>query len=172
MLKETNSIVAGSFPLQIYLNETWNSSDMDIFTHDRSVLSFFGIDPEDTNNKNEIGRTYNSIAAYKNFCDTLYEVRHNGLRVQIILSDKLDMIENFDFDVCKIYFDGSKKYHTEHHDAITSKTITFNVDRKATNTSVFRLEKYEYRGFTMKDKDEFLKLYNGSSVYGYGLQRF
>jgi hypothetical protein len=47
MLKDTDSVIAGSYPLQVYHNETWEGSDIDIFTTSTKMKEYmdkkFGI---------------------------------------------------------------------------------------------------------------------------------
>jgi hypothetical protein len=43
MLKDTGSVIAGSYPLQVYHNEKWEGSDIDIFTTSTKMKAYMNL---------------------------------------------------------------------------------------------------------------------------------
>ena len=75
----------------------------------------------------------------------------NGLKdgSQYNISDPFELINEFDFDFCKVYYDGYK-LHVKNWDSIINFTSKIN---KGFGTNISRKEKYERRGFTIIDDE-------------------
>ena len=159
-LEETNSIIAGSYPLQTILNEEWESSDLDIFTGNKSMLKYFDQFYTPyllTDEKDKYKYTYESkVVEYKT---------PTNFKIQVIYSDKFALtsdniavkdkvFKHFDFDFCKVGFDG-KTLYVANPKAVKDRKITYDFS-KLTMKTYERLLKYEKRGFTLTNRDEFV----------------
>jgi hypothetical protein len=161
----SNSFIAGSFPLQVYLNESWKDSDIDIFTTGKYISQhlisknyrykiIFSKDMEDVIN------SVNSRYAGK-FDSVIEFTLHTGTRLQVIQTEaaiSMDtVLGSFDFDFCKVAWDGHS-FTMHNRGAIDKRECEYNVNRKINHKCAERLAKYESRGFTITNREEMLKL--------------
>lgn len=156
-LKETESVIAGSLPLQIVLGETWVDSDLDIFCKNQEMLLYF----------NQFYKAYPISEAdskrYNVVFDQVVEYHTpTGFKIQVIWSKSLkeivkDTLDRFDFDFCKVAFDGDK-FHIAVPEAVKSRSCTFNYNPHSTSIKNYhRLIKYEKRGFIVSNREEFIQ---------------
>ncbi|MEX0598854.1 MAG: hypothetical protein WD512_20390 [Candidatus Paceibacterota bacterium] len=157
ILKQLEAITAGSFPLQVFLDENWVGSDLDIFIKMPKTLSGSLIHkyleaicfshkiltPMDMQN--------NHYAKFKSVHEYTLTT---GFRIQIICLDTVYMspdsvISQFDFDFCKIAwcFVLDKLYITNRK-SIETRSCTYDLKLKR-NNGAERLHKYQLRGFSI-----------------------
>jgi hypothetical protein len=162
ILKQQEAITAGSFPLQVFLGEKWEGSDLDIFmkmpkTLSGSLIHKFleGIcyshkilTPDDMQN--------NHYAKFKSVHE--YTLA-SGFRIQLICIDTNYMspesvISQFDFDFCKIAWCFSlDKLYITNRKSIETRSCTYNL-KLNNNKSTERIHKYELRGFNVTISNE------------------
>ena len=105
---ETNSLIAGSYPLQILLKSKWADSDLDIFTSSPKMDQWLQqslkpnilvSDPKST----YADDAFQTVTEYKNKQDFRIQVIYDPY----IGSDIVNQVfERFDFDFCKVGYDG------------------------------------------------------------------
>lgn len=174
MLLKTNSVIAGSYPLQVYLGEKWNKSDLDIFTFSEEMIKYL---EEKYGNGVNITIKYLSKkhknSKYKYFSeqgklDKVIEFKtETDFKVQVIRY--MDLIEDvnvvdytfdrFDFNFCKVGFDG-KELHIFDKNSVINKMTNYDLNHKLTPKTLERLLKYEKRGFVLINKQDFIKKFN------------
>lgn len=164
------TFTAGSFPLQVFLNEVWAGSDLDIFVSNflrddykllRSNLESISSNIKPLYNKSKttmetdakatVDISYSDNNNIKNVWEyTLY----NGFRIQIIETHCYTIeriVERFDLDFCKIAFDfylSELIISPNCRKAIESKTSKYHI-KKTMKHNYERIHKYEKRGFTI-----------------------
>lgn len=163
LIKRTDSCVAGSFPLQLYLHEFWEDSDLDIFTSEKTaVFGYFRqyFKPIKTSSHNY---KYGKMEVIQQFEE--YQTP-KGFRVQVIYSSKFKSDEKgkitdkvpdeFDFEFCMNTFDG-EDLKIRHPETIKSRSCTYDFKRKAPNMKTYeRMLKYKERGFYLENHEEFV----------------
>ena len=91
-----DTYIAGGLILQIVTGDTWQT-DIDIFTSNSAVcqkISHFGRIIE-----NSVG---------KHYPDSVQSYYLDGCKIDVIQCDPIKRISEFDLDICKCYFDGSR----------------------------------------------------------------
>ena len=154
MLKSTNSIIAGSYPLQVYHGETWKCSDIDIFTTSEKMRDYIKKQFKDEKIIEQKNNTY----SYTNFTHSVVtEYNSPSIKVQLITlknySKAMDILNNFDFNFCKATFDGTEFTIS---DEAMLKEGKFDLTRVPSFKSYYRLIKYEKRGFTVSNREELI----------------
>lgn len=70
-------------------------------------------------------------------------------KIDIIQITSLDdVFSGFDFDFCKVWFDGSH-FHIKCPEAVLTRTCSINDDLVVLRKADVRIPKYEARGFTI-----------------------
>ena len=132
------TVLCGGIVLQTILGETWDS-DIDIFTTNKDLTSF------------EFG-TWQSVQK-----ESSYMIVPGVIKVYTNVNDKIDIIQitsleevfaGFDFDFCKVWFDG-QHFHIKHPESVLTKTCFVNDDLISLRKAEIRIPKYESRGFTI-----------------------
>jgi len=180
-LSDNHCVIAGSFPLQVFLGETYENSDIDIFgikvntNGVNTYLSQFytGVYQEYPDPKGYFGfdkGTNNFI-----ICEVIkYTLPRITIQVISFLNtgQKKPIIHNtgditseftferFDFDFCKIAYDGSTLW-IENPESLATKSCSVKLLR-CTQKTIGRMEKYESRGFTFLNKEDILEYLNPS----------
>jgi hypothetical protein len=174
-LKNTDSIIAGSYPLQVYHDETWEGSDIDIFTANTVMKEYMDKNFErnitlksnnydkfikSSNNKNYdkfIKSSNNKNYEHSKYIiSELIEYNTSTIKIQLIIIKNIKkithIVRNFDFDFCKTTFDGKEFNITDE-----GKNKVGNCSSKEAPCVLryFRLIKYESRGFTVLNRDKF-----------------
>lgn len=136
--------ITGSLIVQALLNETWES-DIDIVTTDKTFCSLpFG------KWLTCVGYTerYKDIPGLFNVING--EINGNGGRSVKIDIIQVENIQNhiamYDFDFCKVRFDGSE-IHISNYDAIESKSCSVTRKSNRFHNLNERVAKYRKRGF-------------------------
>ena len=141
-----DTFLCGGLVLQTILGETWDS-DIDIFTTNRDLTQFdFGTW---TSVEKESAYTIipGVIKVYSG-CVTSND-QNSDQKIDIIQMTSLEeAFSGFDFDFCKVWFDGYH-FHIKHPEAVLSKTCTINNDLVTLRKADVRIPKYESRGFTI-----------------------
>lgn len=153
LLYKTNSIIAGSFTLQCYLNENYKNSDLDIFTLTPEIFQNIFI---------SLKFVIFDQPNYNKF--TVYESKNKSSKIQLIKPKETfrtvnELIEKtFDLNICMIKFNGYNIIITDEikwH--IKEKTmIIVNEDYLSTN----RIDKYKNRGFKLLLNEHVIQLNN------------
>lgn len=145
LLRDTGSIIIGSFPLAYLTQWSFMPNDIDVFIpfNKEDVLIKYLLDNgfSKTDKYDEYYKTLSQISR-------IIEFTKNNKRIQlIILSDKTysikDVINTIDFDICKVGYDGNK--------IMTSDDILEGIKRCEIKIhkecSEQRKKKYQARGF-------------------------
>lgn len=170
ILKETKSVIAGSFPLQCILDETWVESDIDIFCKHLIVHEFIDeyLLSLESSKKVRIIRD-SQYSGYHSI--TNYKINHNGneIIIELITTNHYDVVRHLendiDMDVCRVYFDGENVFSYTDSNKFENKQATFDQHRRTYgpggNDSFVnhltveqhkhkRCSKYEKRGFEIQ----------------------
>jgi hypothetical protein len=153
ILKTTNSIMSGGFVLQAILGETWETSDIDIYCYESNVpllLHKIGITEKEDNYHPRYQNHYPELAIY-NLMNRVINDEFSRIQIIVIKDTALieDFIKIFDFDLCRVMFDGTTIKTLAALDKIMEKKITFNpmYYAKFNYKHVERIKKYTERGF-------------------------
>jgi len=185
-LVETKSVIAGSYPLQVYLGEYWEDSDLDIFTenifqlclyfnrlcgqrnmfvYQRSILDEVSIFIFGDNT----GSCYIHTGDFQLF---EFETKKH-LRIQLISSVQYrntDTISAFDLGFCKVAFDGQQLLMSDKRSVLTRR-YSFDLEKEFSQPLDFeekcrkvqhmlktakRIVKYQKRGFEIPNWKEYL----------------
>lgn len=163
MLKYTDSVIAGSYPLQVYHDETWKGSDIDIFTTSTEMKEYMdkkfknGVSLKRENiYYDEIKRGKNNYDITMSRISEVIDYNTPKINIQLIMVENIekiiDITQNFDFDFCKTTFDGEEFNIT---DEGKNKIGNYSLKDSKTVLGYFRLIKYEKRGFTVLNRDKF-----------------
>ena len=135
----SNTVLCGGLVLQTILGENWNT-DIDIFTTEH-LTSIDGL---------QFNRccddSYTIIPGVKD----LYRGEFYGVKIDIIHMTSLDdVFSGFDFDFCKVSFDG-QHFHMKNPYSVLHKVCTLHESAVCLKKASERIPKYEARGFTIK----------------------
>jgi len=160
-LKKTGSIIAGSYPLQVFHNLTWMWSDIDIFTNNLAMLYYL---------EQHLGRStilkrghynhYNHHDGNYTFLRCrVYEFHSGPKPIQLIYmfnkATNEEVVQKFDFEFCRAAYDGEK---LELSEAAKNKEGAFDCSkRQATKKTLSRLSKYEKRGFKVTNRAQLVE---------------
>jgi len=139
ILSESTTVLSGGLVLQTLLQTSW-PTDIDILTTDTTLSKL----PIGTWTKFE--RTdYNAIPGMIGLVKgTIPAIGGFTINVDIIQVKNIEEhIANYDFDFCKVSFDG-EEFHIEDCDAVNSKSCVVKTSK--TNLEN-RMTKYKSRGF-------------------------
>ena len=150
MLKETNSIIAGSYPMAVCVGRTFNPSDIDIFTKGDKMREYLDEIFEEKSSKEH--ETYYKCS---DFIKTkVYEYQAKNIKIQLIdVFDKLPLegvVDKFDLDFCKVFFDGDNTYVNE---AFLNRTCEYDLTKTPSQKTHERIIKYAARGFVVTNED-------------------
>lgn len=185
-LYETNTIMAGSFPLQCLLGENYGDSDIDLYCH----MPLYDIYPPFgqwlyNNFKLKHHPSCINWASY-NFIPGLikyYSYSSQNITIQImIVNDNISPCQFvntwFDLSFCEVIFDGK---FLKYEDRVLNKLGSINSkylngEYQTWNYIYYdRILKYEKRGFTINNKDDYNKgreIAHHHNKDGYNLQPF
>jgi hypothetical protein len=157
-------LAAGSFPLQVYLNERYVNSDLDIFTTHHEATDFLMqqqgvkfklLTPDMKANRDDYTFSFD-------FQVSEFTLLGSGFRIQIIEPPYRNVekaIEDFDFDFCKIYWDFlNAELVILNKTAVVTKSCDYDLSRKVHYNCDKRLQKYQDRGFTVRNAEKMLAL--------------
>jgi hypothetical protein len=154
ILKSTNSIMSGGFVLQAILGEEWKTSDIDIYCYESNVsllLEKIGISEEPSLHP-RYNNHYTELTVY-NLMDRVINDEYSKIQIIVIKDTTLieDFIRIFDFDVCRVMFNGTTIRSLTPLHKIMDKEITFNpmYYAKFNYKHIERVLKYQERGFTI-----------------------
>ena len=169
-MKETGSMISGSFILQCILKEEWKNSDIDIYVpmigntiympkaeqKGETIYMKSNVDNFMHYQMHFDGHHDNyAIHDYIKYVRTYF---NNTQHIQIIGVDiEKDTLlsfvnETFDFSICKNIYDGKGNLILSNLHDIYHKTLNFNSTRSS-SSSIDRYYKYQNRGFVFKNKD-------------------
>lgn len=155
-LKKSKAVIAGSYPLQVYHSKTWAGSDIDIFATDIETLlplleKYYG-KAVSIRKKEPYSQSKERYADFTK-CN-VYDFMAPKIKVQLVhileLPNSTDIIERFDFDFCKIYFDGEKMYLNK---SVKTMTCQYDESRHINKVTYHRMTKYEGRGFKITNRE-------------------
>lgn len=156
--------ISGSFPLQVYLDEDWPESDLDIFMPRSSNNKIKAFLEKTCPKKDLVPLNLQNNKNYNYKWDTSMSVCEytlpTGFRIQVIemLNYSMDSIlRSFDFDFCKIafyYYQDLPHLNIHNLTSILTRTCTYPLDRKIDSKYDERLAKYEKRGFKITNAKE------------------
>lgn len=144
IFKIGKTVLSGGLIVQTMLGEFWQS-DVDIYTTDaKAVIEVLcKLHPYWLEEPKGIGHSYN------NETEISYNV-YRGTYVKGVIVEIMEVVDpvsginnNFDFDFCKCYFDGTD-FHALNPIALATKT-----HKGRTAITKGRTYKYEMRGFTI-----------------------
>ncbi len=180
VLQETQSAIAGSFPLQYLLDEFWSFSDVDIWTPNKNnaelIASYllkrgFGM-PVRINPLTTDEDTYSRLHRYVLY---IYQFRPKVSNLQpiqvIVLKPNItliDVITSFDIDACCVFTDGEQIVSAYEQTDLKTKTTCLNSSAIYQQSpyewfrTLRRVEKYIDRGFTFDWQNLRYGLYNSS----------
>ncbi len=211
IIKRENAIISGSFVLSAVLDNKFKSNDIDIYIQgkydkEHPILQFFtNLGPKISNkyryikikgkynvriesisshtpySTNPVNKIVNLTITYNDFDNNCC----GCIKLQLIFieEDPYHFINNnFDFDFCKVSFDGDT-FKSEHFDKITNLTGSicdkyldscWNLETKTSRyriaKTIERIDKYMKRGFTIDNKYQLLDIaiknleYNGPDL--------
>lgn len=158
---------AGSFPLQVFLDEDWSGSDLDIFvlkTGEPRYSSLRHCLRSIAVSEMKLSTDKARASNYEFFNEVWEYTLSSGFRIQIIevINSSMDRIlKNFDFDFCKIAWSFNESKHLvispRTRKAIETRTCEFDLSLRNKHKCAERLEKYEARGFTVTNAKEMLE---------------
>lgn len=150
----TNTIISGSFILSTILNENYSNTDIDIYVDnqfDYIRLIKFLVRSKYTLKGNILDNFSYNYLINNNliiYVDTFIKTTNNNIKIDVIYcKNNIKVIENFDLDIVKNFYNGSNfyvydltkiLYKTDH---INESTIT-EIKQK-------RIIKYRNRGFNI-----------------------
>lgn len=147
----TKSFISGSFMMQVYLNVNWDDSDIDVFTGQldwvNKLKQLYSWKVKENNEKYE--------AMVLDF------VTPSGKVLQVIYRKDLtaiEVLESFDLSFCQIGFNGKEMIMSSvARTALDNYSGTYTLsigDRPISQKIRERLQKYEKRGFTIRNKSQ------------------
>ena len=152
-----NKVLCGGLVLQTILGEEWKT-DIDIFTTDRVLTSIGPIPFKEMKKESEylvvpgVFKVYHGTICGK-VHDTINGQTNNTVEdigIDIIhISSLDDVFAGFDFDFCKVWFDGYN-FHMKAPNSVLDKVCTVDEDSVTLRKAETRIPKYESRGFTIK----------------------
>lgn len=168
-LKETRSFISGGFALQVYLGEKWQDSDLDIFTDNNNInhylrkkyksynlperdFDYYDLFTIDYREYQEKYKLY--ISNYKSPSNLNIQVIRKGGE-SLLPTPTKELIETihseFDFDFCKVAFDGENLYIDKPKSLINRIGYVNSkyLHKPITPTLLSRIQKYSKRGFTI-----------------------
>lgn len=170
-MKNTGSIISGSFILQCILKEDWNS-DIDIYvpmigntiyppSGNKDETNFIKSDVDNFmyyqmnfKGRHDIYADLNSVIKYvRNYYKQNQIIQIIG--IDIARHDVSTFInDTFDFSICKnaYYFDGKDNLVLSNLNNIYHKMLNFE-SKNAVQSSISRYYKYQKRGFVFKNKN-------------------
>lgn len=172
VLRSSQAVVAGSFPLQMIMNVVWSDSDVDIWTSNqrgvKNLISYFlQLDYElpsqlGTESLSEDYLRFGRTVKHIHFLHHLQKAKFPRVQIIVLYADEdekestypiLSAINNFDIDACKVFFDGQKfftmfdlTYLPEKETSIGMKAIETQSPFEWLRT-IKRIHKYQDRGF-------------------------
>ena len=177
ILRDTGSIISGSFVVQCILQEEWEGSDVDIYvgTETAPLIDDVGTSHPITTvedflyTRHKYTQQYYAANRYGTILNDIQWIRNyeaNGQQLQVIqVSKKASflydyIVDRYDFDICKAVYgvdhrgrDYVKIYAL---DEIIAKRTTFNYYNRL-GESVGRCHKYRARGFHFDIPDGILE---------------
>jgi hypothetical protein len=133
ILTETKSVIAGSYPLQCIVGETWEDSDIDIYCKHRIAHEFieeYLLSLEFVEKLEiDIPKIYSRYVKITN-----YKIKHDGNEIilDLITTTVYNVVNhmelNLDIDVCKAYFDGDVMFSYTDMNKFENKQASFNQD--------------------------------------------
>lgn len=162
-LKKQRAFTAGSFPLQVYLEENWYGSDLDIFTFYHGSHSVLGsIIAKYAASHKKLSPDNIKDSHYIEFNEVHEYTLNNGFRIQLIETNRSSLesvLSNFDFDFCKIaYTFDTDRLVIHNRESILTRSCKFNLNLEKKHKCAERLQKYESRGFTVLNAKEMLEM--------------
>lgn len=185
-LEITQSIVAGSYPLQVLLGEHYHS-DIDIYTQtvkrhgkfkghykietwvkeqlnitisDENSINNFRSNPDEYDS-DELLLCYTNTVSLKRLCNTqeISDINIIGIREEILPAEYI--FEVFDFSFVKIMFDGNQFYTKDLKDILEKKGHLCKTvkNTKDLNSIIKRYHKYKNRHFQF-DSNEMTTMKN------------
>ena len=166
MLRETKTIMAGSFPLQCILDKNFEESDIDLYCH-KDILDRYPAFGQWLyfNTKGCQRPSKRDYPAYVTIKHLIYMVEYHTplINIQImIVDDDIDLKdfveEYFDLSFCKVVCDGnnvtvSDKQTFDYKGTLNTKYLSSDFD--AYDYVFYRMQKYERRGFTITNKNDY-----------------
>ena len=131
LLKETNSVISGSFITWCIGKKNFEYQDIDIFTHNEEKL--LNNIPSQNNKLVDI----DIISSYfntklNNYIKKIYNLDDGEIKIQIIvLKEEVkikEAIEQFDLSCCKLFYDGEKLGSCNNNDLIKSINDVINYE--------------------------------------------
>lgn len=172
ILKDTKSVIAGSFPLQCIVGETWLDSNIDIFCK-HLIASEILEEYIESIPRTEYIEIISKQWFFGNSRIINYMINHNDNKIiiSIITINYYDVVTylglSFDINVCCSYFDGDMVFSPVESDKIKNKQANFNMNSRVyipkpeTGANIqevyiqhknLRHAKYIDRGFTINDE--------------------
>lgn len=157
MLIFTKSVIGGSSVLASYYDFDFAIGDIDIYTQDEhDVLANY---LERTLKIKGVERQHQKLQhmPYSYECCSYIDriVDYGNIQVMYVDTKPKDVIEQFDFSIVRIGFDGIKFFGSGISDATEKKQCTFAGSlENALEATVLRMKKYKSRGFEFEDNDE------------------
>lgn len=146
IFKIGTTLLSGGFVLQTILGEYWHT-DLDIFTtNPKEVINELTKYCVWVTKPEILSSSYNSYNSSNKMKNVYRGEIIKGVFIDIIeCANPIENINNFDFDFCKCYFDGS--FHIVNPESILNKTCTVSYDKTSDKTLNLRINKYKLRGF-------------------------
>lgn len=154
ILSKHDIVIAGGALLSMLLKKPIN--DFDFYFKDQNAIEPFLIELEqmlhEDNNMKKIPISFTKIKT-----NNAYTYNINGVNFQFIIipdfivNDPNDLINNFDFTVCKIAYDFKydKFYYSKNLQRdINSRELNYEFNKYPVS-SLMRIEKYEHKGFSI-----------------------
>lgn len=140
-LLNKSTVLCGGLVLQVMTNKRWDT-DIDIYTTDTNMTKLpFG----DWTGTRSDKQGYMVIPGILG----VYTGKINDVSIDIIHMTSLEEVfRGFDFDFCKVWFDG-KEFHAAEPESVRTQTCTISNDPVRLRKSNERIPKYESRGFTI-----------------------
>ena len=169
-LRRSGCLVAGSFPLQVYLNKTWDESDIDIWANEKSVnemtihLLKEGY-PVPKRLSLQVDHTdcAKSYARLQKYVRRIFAFTCRGkpnIQIIVIRGESIkDVIDTFDLTVCQVFYDGENITWLHVHSKDDADNMKLVITQRAIEEqSLFewirtyiRIAKYMNRGFHKPD---------------------
>ncbi len=174
LLIPDKTVISGSFCLQVLTNESYDNSDIDIFTFDSKPFEEYLLshsykvndDPYQNKNFTPYNQRITAINKVTTYIKNDSKVPIQVILINNLLIDKINpknithdsmnqYISNyFDLDICKFIFDGTNVINYDEY-IIKNKKCTFSFStclRKEAQICAtwFRIKKYTERGFNIE----------------------
>lgn len=135
-----DTVLCGGLVLQVALDEYWET-DIDLFTTKDDLKSIgdhpFRVYPRGCTMIPGVKQCYSGV------------LENNASMDIIHITSLADLFSGFDFDFCKIWYDGTS-LHMINREAVETKSCTVNVDADHMRKPEERIKKYRQRGFKIK----------------------